>query len=113
MNTEGVDFCGPVNTSHKGFFLAMLEKSMKDFPKGYHIVMKITPRVPGDIPLMAIRYKYRSQKVIGFIATEGSGSTYAGVPYLSCYPGDCSNFSILPVLSPHVIGSYFSSFNSI
>ena len=26
----GVNFCRPIKTSHKGFCLAMLEKSMKD-----------------------------------------------------------------------------------
>ena len=27
--TEGVDYCGPLKSSHKGFFLAMLEKLIK------------------------------------------------------------------------------------
>ena len=30
----GVDHCGPVKPSHKGFCLATLEKLMKDFPGG-------------------------------------------------------------------------------
>ena len=27
--SQGVDYCGPVKTSHKGFYLATLEKLMK------------------------------------------------------------------------------------
>ena len=47
-DSEGLYYCGPVKTSHKGFYLALLEKSTKECPGGYHIVMKIEPRVPGD-----------------------------------------------------------------
>ena len=50
--------------------------------------MKITTRVPGNIPLMTILYNCRSQKVLGFISTKGDGSTEPGVPYLSRYPDD-------------------------
>ena len=32
MADAGVDYCGPVKTSHKGFYLDMLEKLMKDWP---------------------------------------------------------------------------------
>ena len=54
---EGVDFCGPVKTRHEGFCLSTLEKSTKEWPVGYHIVMNITPIVPGDRPILAIGYK--------------------------------------------------------
>ena len=54
---EGVDYCGPVKTSHKVFYLDTLEKSMKYWPGGSHLVRKSTPRVPGDRPLVAARYK--------------------------------------------------------
>ena len=40
---EGVDFCGLVQTIHKGFCLATLEKLMKYWPGGSYLVMKITP----------------------------------------------------------------------
>ena len=33
-------------------------------------------------------------KVLGFISTDGAGSTEPGDPYLSHFPGNCSNFSI-------------------
>ena len=65
----GVDYCGPVNTSHKGFCLAMLENLMKDWPGGSYLVMRITPRVPVGRPLLAIGYKYNYRKVLRFIDT--------------------------------------------
>ena len=37
--------------------------------------MKSTSIVPGGITLMAIGYEYNYRKVLGFIATEASGST--------------------------------------
>ena len=75
--------------------------------------MKITPRVPGGRPLMATGYKYISQRVLGFIATQGAGSTEPGVTYLSRYPDNYYNVSIHPVLLTHVIGRYFIACNTI
>ena len=40
----------------QGILLATLEKLMKDCPGGSHLVIKITPRVPDDRPLMDIGY---------------------------------------------------------
>ena len=57
------------------FCLATLDKLMKYWSGGLYLVLKITPRVPGDRPLMTIVYKYNSMKVLGFISTEGYGST--------------------------------------
>ena len=57
MVAAGVDYCGPTKTSHKGFYLATLEKLMKDWPAGSYLVMKSTPIFPGEIPLLAIGYK--------------------------------------------------------
>ena len=50
--TKGVDYCGPVKMSHKGFCLATLEKSTKEWPLGSYNFTKSTPRYPGGIPLM-------------------------------------------------------------
>ena len=67
---------------------------MKECPGGFHIVMNSAPIVPGDKPIMAIGYKCISQKVLGFIAVEGDGSTEPVVPYLSRYPENYYNLSI-------------------
>ena len=53
----GVDYCGPVKTSHKGFGLATLENLAKYWPGGSYLVLKSTPRVPGGRPLLDIGYK--------------------------------------------------------
>ena len=56
-STEGVDYCGPDKMSHKDSFLDTLEKLMKYFPGGSYLVMKSTPTVTGDRPIVAISYK--------------------------------------------------------
>ena len=56
--------------------------------------MKSTTRVPDDRSLMVIGYKYNSWNVLGFISTEGYGSTEPGDPYLSYFPDIYSNVSI-------------------
>ena len=73
-------------TGHKGFCLATLEKLMKYWPGGSYLVLKSTPRFPGESLLLAIGYKYNSRKVLVFIATEGAGSTEPGDTYLSHFP---------------------------
>ena len=75
MSSAGVDYYGPVKTSHKDFCLNTLEKLMKYWSGGSYLVMKSTLIFPGERPILAIGYKYNSRKVLGFIATEGSGST--------------------------------------
>ena len=54
---EGVNYCGPLKTRHKGYCIATLEKLMKDWPGGSYLVMKSNPIVPGGITLMAMGYK--------------------------------------------------------
>ena len=70
----------------KGFCLSKLEKLIKEWPGGSYKVREITPRVPGDIPLMDIRYKYNSRKVIKFIANGGVESNYLGEPIFISLP---------------------------
>ena len=65
----GVDYFRPVNTIHKGFCLATLKNFMKDWLGGSYLCIKITPRVPGDIPLLSIGYKCNSRKLVGLIDT--------------------------------------------
>ena len=52
--TEGVEYCGTVNMSHKGFHLSTLQILFKKWPGEYYIVMYSNPRAPYDIPLMDI-----------------------------------------------------------
>ena len=86
---------------------------MKDWPGGSYLFLKSTPRFPGERPLLAIRYKYNYGKVLGFIATEGAGSTEPGDPYLSRFPEIYSNVSVRSVVRPHLLGRYFNACNEI
>ena len=75
--------------------------------------MKSTPRVPFGIPLLFIRYKYNSRKVLVFIATYGDGSTAPSDPYLFRFPDIYSNVYVLPVVHLHLLGRYFNACNTI
>ena len=75
--------------------------------------MNINPTFPGEISFMAIGYKYKYFNVLGFIATEGGGSSKLGNPYLSFLPDNHSNVSICPGVCPCMIGSYFKACNEI
>ena len=104
---EGVEFCGPVKTIHKGFCLDTFENLTKYQPGRSYLVLKSNPRVPGDIPLMD------SRKVLGFIATEGYGSTEPGDTYVSRFPDIFSNVSVGPVVLPHFLGRYLNFCNAV
>ena len=95
--SEGVDYCGSVKTGHKGFCIDTLEHLVNDWAGGLYIVMNSTPKVTGDITLIAIGYKYNYSKVLVFIATEGGGSTEPGHPYLSHFPDISLIFMFAPL----------------
>ena len=92
--SEGEDYCGPIKTINNRFCLSKWEKLTKGWPGGSYLVMKITPRVPGDITLMKVGGKYNYRKVIGFVNTEGSGSNNTGNTYLSSLPDTYYNIYI-------------------
>ena len=64
MAAAGVDYCRPVKTSHRGFCSSTLEKLTRDWPGGSYLVLKSTPRFPGERLLLPIGYKYNSRKVL-------------------------------------------------
>ena len=64
--------------------------------------------------MVAIGYKYNSQKVLSFITIEGGGGvTTHGILYLFNYPDQFSNVSILSNVCPQVLYKFFWSFNEI
>ena len=73
--------------------------------------MKSTPIIPCYIPLMSIRYKNNYWKVLGFIATEGAGSTDPGGNSLYHFPDNYSNVYIIPFDHPNMIGRYLNACN--
>ena len=109
----GVNYCGLVKTSHRGFCLATLEKLMKYWTRGSYFVIKSTQIFPGKITLMAIEYRYNSRKVLGFIATKGDGSTEPGDPYLSLFTDIYYNVSVRTIVYPQLLERYFIACNSI
>ena len=109
----GVNYCGLVKMIHKGFCLSTLEKLIKDWTGGSYLVMKSTPTAHVGRPLLDVGYRYNSRKVLGYIATEGAGSTEPGDPYLSCFPNIFSDVSIHPVVCPHLIVRYSNACNAI
>ena len=66
-----VYYCGPVNTSYNGFFLATLKRLMKEWPLGSRIVINITQTVLGDTPHMKMGYNYNFWKVLVFVSNKG------------------------------------------
>ena len=106
------DCCRPVKAIHKGFCLSTLEKLMKYWPGGSYLAMKITPRVSGGRPLMAIGYKYNSVIVLGFIDAKGGGSTEPRDPYLSHFPDIYFNLSVCLIFRPQLLGRYLNACNT-
>ena len=109
----GVNYFGPAKTNQKGFCLATLENAMKYFLGGSYLVIKSTPRVTSGRPFMSIGYKYNYRKVLGFIDTEGAGSTTPGDTYLFCFPDIYSNIYVRPIVHPHFLGRYLNACNEI
>ena len=92
----------------QGILSSYVEKLTKNYPGGYHIVIKSDPRATGDRTLVSIRYKYRSQMFIGIISVEGYVITEPGFPCLYIYPENYYIVYILPVVHYHVIIRYVS-----
>ena len=86
-----------VNTNTKEFCKETIEKLTKNWPGGSYLVLRSKPMVTGGLLLIDIGYKYNARKVLYFIVTDNAGSTKTGIPYLSKYPDQFTNVSILPV----------------
>ena len=65
--SQGVEYCGPVKTINKVFYLSMLEKSTKYRTGGYYIFMKSTPRITDNRTLMTIDKKEKNKGTIHLI----------------------------------------------
>ena len=54
---------GMVKTNIQVFYKETIEKLTKDWPGGSYPVLRSKPMVPGDMPLVAIGYKYNENAV--------------------------------------------------
>ena len=90
-----------------------VRKCDENHPGGSYLVMKNTPRSPSGRPLLAIGYTCSYRKFLGFISTERAGNTEAGDLCLSSFPDIYSNFSVHPVVLPHLLDINFNACNEI
>ena len=74
-------------------------------------MLRRKPILLGYRPLLAIGYKYNSPKALSFVATSGARSTTLGIHYLSKYPDQFSNVSIIPVARPLLMSKCFGLVN--
>ena len=85
----------------------------KDWTGGSRLLLKILYMIPEDRPLVAIGYRYDTQKFLSFINAEYEGSTKAGITYSSNHPYLFANVAILPVNPPLVISKLVGYVNDI
>ena len=69
--------------------------------------------VPGGRPLIAIGYKYNTQKVLSFITTADTDSKKSGIPFLFKYPEPYHNVVIHPVARPLVMSKFSGSVDGV
>lgn len=79
----GCRFKGLVKASHAGFPKEYFENAMKNFPGGFHMVLKapVNNDEPEGEQIYVIGYKYSSRKVLSSIASENTGTTLPGRGY--------------------------------
>ena len=94
----GPELIGMAKTNTKGLCKETIEKLTKDWPGGYHLMLRSKPMVPRDRPLIDIGYNYNAQKVISLIVTDNTGKTKTSIPYLSKYPDQFTNVAIHPLV---------------
>ena len=82
-----IHFVGGVKTCHAGFPKAAVLAALADKPAGCRVVAET--KVEG-VDLVVIGFKYNRKKVLFFIATKGSGSTFDGAPYIAKFPDQVS-----------------------
>ncbi len=111
----GCRFKGLVKTAHAGFPKDYLEDTMKNFPGGFHMVLKAP--VDNDEPegeqMYAIGYKYSSRKVLCFIASENTGTTLPGKGYEARWTDRHQNTHCRKIDRPRVVSTYFERSNCI
>ena len=99
----GAVLIGMIKINVKGFCKETIESLTKEWPGGYHRMLRSKPMVPEGRQLIDFGHKYNTWKFLSFIIGHNVGSTQTDLPYLSKYPGQFSNFAIHPIALPLVI----------
>ena len=100
-----------VKTNTKVFCIETTDNLKKYWTGGSHLVLRIKNMVPRGKSIISIGYKYNARKILSFIVTDNTGITHAGLAYLSRYPDQFYNVSILAVVRPLVRYAFFGSVN--
>ena len=101
-----------LKNNSKGFPKGAIRQLMKSEPGGTTIVLKA--KDPHTLThLVAIGYKYNSQKILFFIASEGAGHTRDGRPYQMRFPDKHGNVVVRDVIRPSIISSFFGQVNCV
>ena len=104
------EFVGIVKTSHRQFPKAYIEKEMKSWPSGTHLVLETTKN---NNKYYAIGYKYSSKKIISFIASGLAGHTMKGDPYMAKWLDSNGRVAVREIPRPHLISQFFTHSNQI
>lgn len=109
--TRGSEFIGPVKTAKKLFPIKEIERIMKNWPRGTHVVLE--GQGLKETPLLAIGYKYNARKCLSFIATKNAGKTTLGRPYRARFTDKHDNVEWQEVDRPEVLADYFLCSNAV
>ena len=105
-------YAGILKTNHSQFPKAWIEKTMKDWPAGSHIVLEGQATREG-VDLIAIGYKYNSRKSLCLICHKGAGSTECNDFYEAKWKDANSNTESRRVPRLDIMGRYFRVYNEV
>jgi len=99
-----------IKTAHSRYPKAFLEKEMKNWPGGSHLVLEA---IIENERLFAVGYKYSKRKNLCFLFNEGASSTEPGTPYVAKWMDENGNRRMREVPRPECCATYFQHSNVI
>jgi hypothetical protein len=103
---------GILKTNHSRFPKAWIERTMKEWPAGSHIVLEGRATREG-VGIIAVGYKYNSRKSLCFICHRDTGSTECTDFYEAKWKDANGNTDSRRVPRPDVMGRYFRVCNRV
>ena len=89
------DLIGSAKTNTNVFYKDTTKKLAMYWTGGSYLMLRIKPRAPRGRSIIAIWYKYNARKDLSFIVIDNTCITQANLTYLSKYPDQLYNVSIL------------------
>ena len=99
-----------IKTASSRYPKAFLEKEMKNWPGGSHLVLEA---VIENERLFAVGYKYSKRKNLCFLFNEGASDTEPGTPYVAKWMDENGNRRMREVPRPECCATYFQHSNII